>query len=354
MRIRITKKTRRILILYLAVLVLLYIVVFQMPKVSDKFETTQVLENGTLEVSCEAKGYVVKDEAVCLAEKMGTMEYKVDDGTVVKKGTTIVDITEPEESNKESSIKGKYKENLELLKGYDLVTETSKAPISGVLSMSIDGCEKYFCSDNIDKITKEEAESFSPKQMDLSREKVNKGEPIFKISDDDNWYILCWVSKEDAGKYEEGQKVRVTIGDETLDAKVNSIKQEGELFKMVIYLNVYYKDFTSAREVDVTVVQSNTVGLIVDNECIIEKDGQPGVYVKTKDGDTYFRPIKVKITDGNQSVIYESIYVNDKYEQVETVRVYQEVLRDPQSALEEELEEEAAEEATENAEQKDK
>ena len=348
MRIRITKKTRRILILYLAVLVLLYIVVFQMPKVSDKFETTQVLENGTLEVSCEAKGYVVKDEAVGLAEKTGTMEYKVEDGTVVKKGTTIVDISEPKESNKESEVKSKYEENLGLLKGYDLVGETSKAPISGVLSMSIDGGEKYFCSSNIDKITKEEAENFSLNEMDLSREKVNKGEPIFKISDDDNWYILCWISKEDAAKYEEGQKVRVTIGEDSMDARVESIKQEGELFKMVIYLNVFYQDFTSARTVDVTVVQSNTVGLIVDNECIIEKDGQQGVYVKTKDGDTYFRPIKVKITDGTQSVIYESIYVNDKYEQVETVRVYQEVLRDPQSELNEELEKEAAQQATEN------
>ena len=72
-------------------------------------------------------------------------------------------------------------------------------------------------------------------------------------------------------------------------------------------------------------------------ECIIEKNGQEGVYVKTKDGDTYFKPIKVKITDGKQSVIYESIYVNDEYEQVETVSVYQEVLRHPQEALEEDM-----------------
>ena len=81
----------------------------------------------------------------------------------------------------------------------------------------------------------------------------------------------------------------------------------------------------------------DTMGLIVDNECIIKKNGQEGVYVRNKDGDTYFRPIKVKITDGKQSVIYESIYINDKYEQVETVRVYQEVLRNPQEALEKDL-----------------
>ena len=336
MKIRIPKKTRRLLILYLAALVILYIVVFQMPKMSDKFETTQVLENGTLEVSCEAEGYLIKDEAVCTAEETGTIEYKMDENTVVKKGTTIASI-EAADTDKESDIKGKYQKILDGLKGYDLLTETSKAPISGVFSMSVDGNEKFFRIDNLDKITKEKAEDRDLDTMDLNREKVNKGEPVFKISSDDAWYIVCWVEKADARKYEEGQKVRITIDDSTMDAKVQTIKKEGEFYKMVFYLNVYYEDFCAARKVDMTVVQSNTMGVIVDNECIIEKNGQQGVYVKTKDGDTYFRPIKVKITDGKQSVIYESIYVNDKYEQVETVRVYQEVLRHPQEALEEDL-----------------
>ncbi|MGX8774625.1 MAG: HlyD family efflux transporter periplasmic adaptor subunit [Bacillota bacterium] len=336
MKIRISKKTRRILLLYLAVLVALYIVVFQMPKMSDKFETTQVLQNGTLEVSCGAEGYIIKDEAICTAESAGTIEYKIDDGTVVKKGTTIVGI-ESEKTEKESEIRGKYQKCLDKLKGYDLLKETSKAPISGVFSMSMDGNEKYLSIGNMDKIKREEVESLDFGQVKLEREKARKGEPVFKISSDDAWYIICWVEKADARKYEEGEKVRITIDDSTLDARVQTIKRDGDSYRMVFYLNVYYEDFCSARKVTMTVVQSNTMGLIVDNECIIEKDGQQGVYVKTKDGDTYFRPIKVKITDGKQSVIYESIYVNDKYEQVETVRVYQEVLRHPQEALEQDL-----------------
>ena len=336
MKIRIPKKTRRLLILYLAALVILYIVVFQMPKMSDKFETTQVLENGTLEVSCEAEGYLIKDEAVCTAEETGTIEYKMDENTVVKKGTTIVSI-EAADTDKESEIRGKYQDVLDRLKGFDLLTESRKAPISGVFSMSVDGNEKFFGIDNLDKITKEKAEERNLDTLDLNREKAIQGEPVFKISSDDAWYIICWVEKADAQKFEEGQKVRITIDENTMDAKVQTIKKEGEFYKMVFYLNVYYEDFCTARKVDMTVVQSNTMGVIVDNECIVEKNGQKGVYVKTKDGDTYFRPIKVKITDGKQSVIYESIYVNDKYEQVETVRVYQEVLRHPQEALEEDL-----------------
>ena len=133
------------------------------------------------------------------------------------------------------------------------------------------------------------------------------------------------------------EKVRITLPNSTVDAKVYSKNREGEFYKMVFYLNVYYDEFASSRELDLTVVQSNTAGLIVNNECIIKKNGVEGVYVKTKDGDTYFKPIKIKTTDGKKSVIYESIYVNDKYEQVETVSVYQEVLRDPQEALKEDM-----------------
>ena len=338
MKIRITKKTRRILLLYLAALVALYIVVFQMPKMSDKFETTQVLENGTLEVSCGVEGYIVKDEAICLCGKTGVIDYKVADGTVVKKGTKIESIDDSDTNkDKEHKVKGKYQDYLDRLKGYDLLLESSVAPISGVFSMTMDGNEKALCIANLDKIRKEDAESLDLKELNLEREKVNEGEPVFKISSDDAWYIICWVEKADAKKYEEGEKVRITIDESTLDAHVRTIKREGDFYKMIFYLNVYYEDFCSARKVAMTVVQSNTMGLIVDNECIIEKDGQKGVYVRDKDGDTYFRPIKVKITDGKQSVIYESIYINDKYEQVETVRVYQEVLRHPEEALEKDL-----------------
>ena len=345
MKIRISKKTKRILVIYLAILVILYIVAFQIPKVTGKFETTQVLENGTLEVSCEAEGYLVKDEAVCTAGSTGTIEYKLNDGTVVKKGTDIADIDAiEEEKGKEKEPAGKYGDYLDRLKKYDLLVESCDSPISGVVSYTVDGNEKYFRIDNLEKIRKEKAEEASSKQLDLERTDVVRGEPIFKISSDDSWYIVCWLEKSDARKYEPDQKVRIELPESTVDARVYSVKKEGDFFRVTFFLNVYYEDFCSARVVDMTVVQSNTTGLIVDNQCLIKKEGVLGVYVKTKDGDTYFKPVKVKITDGEQSVLYESVFVNDDYEQVETVSAYQEVLKKPQDALEQDMKGDSEEE----------
>lgn len=339
MKIKITKKTRRIVAVYLALLVVLYIVAFQIPEVTDLFETTQVLENGTIQVSCEATGYVVKDEAVCTADSTGSISFTNESGTVVKKGTLISKIEKT--SKGDESINNKYRDCLERLKNYEYLVESSNAPISGVFSTEIDGYEKYFSISNLEGIKKEKTEELTLGRLQLERENVVKGEPIFKISSDDKWYVVCWLDKEDADKYSEGESVRITTADSTLDASIYSKNKEGDFVKVVLYLNVYYEEFSTARKLDMTIVQSNTSGLIVDNECIIEKNGVKGVYVKTKDSDTYFKPIKIKISNGEQSVIYDSIFVNDKYEQVETVTVYQEVLRHPEDALEEDMKEEA-------------
>lgn len=338
MKIKISKKTKRIIIAYLAALVILYIVVFVIPKITDAFDTTQTLENGNLEVSCETTGYFVKDEAICTATDTGQITYSLSSDTVVKKGSGISSIEPADKGTRsKADIGGKYRKYLQGLKKFDLLQESNSAPISGVFSTVMDGQEKYFSIANLDNIKKEKTEDKNLSQLELNRTDVVKGEPVFKISNDDVWYLVCWIEKPDAKKFEVNSKVRIQLPDSTVDAIVYSSKNEEKFVKLVFSSNAYYKEFATARKVEMTVVSSNTEGLIVDNQCIITKDGVQGVYVKTKDDDVYFVPIKVKISNDEQSVIYESIFVNDKYEQVKTVSVYQEVLKKPKDALEEDM-----------------
>lgn len=53
MKTKLSKKTKKAICIYLAVLLLLYIVVQLLPKVTDVFETTQILRPGTLKLSYE-------------------------------------------------------------------------------------------------------------------------------------------------------------------------------------------------------------------------------------------------------------------------------------------------------------
>lgn len=108
-------------------------------------------------------------------------------------------------------------------------------------------------------------------------------------------------------------------------------------YRVIFFLDVYYKSFAASREEDMKVVASDSSGLIVSNKAIVEKNGKKGVYVKNKNGNYIFKQIKVIATDGKDSVLSDAAFTDENGKQITTVNVYDEVLRHPGNALEEDL-----------------
>ena len=337
MKTKLSKKTKRIIAVYLAALLLLYIIVEVLPEVTDIFETTQTLEPGTLRIAYETTGYLIKDESVGIAPESGDIQYLVAVGTAVKKGYPIVSVTPDGESNQDA----RFGEYMNKLDGYEGLSEEYNSPISGVFSLTVDGYEDYFTPDKMDKIKRETGESLSYKSANLERSSVIEGEPIYKVSNDDNWYVLCWVDKETAESYSEGRAVSLELPEGTVDASVHSVREDGDDYRVIFYLNVYYEAFCESRAVDMSIVTSDNEGLLVDNKCIVEKNGQQGVYVVDKNGDYVFTRISVISTDGEQSVIEDATFVDEEGNQVYTVDVYDEVLKHPENALRSDLQKES-------------
>ena len=337
MKTKLSKKTKRIIAVYLAALLLLYIIVEVLPEVTDIFETTQTLEPGTLRIAYETTGYLIKDESVGIAPESGDIQYLVAVGTAVKKGYPIVSVTPDGESNQDA----RFGEYMDKLDGYEGLSEEYNSPISGVFSLTVDGYEDYFTPDKMDKIKRETVESLSYKSANLERSSVIEGEPIYKVSNDDNWYVLCWVDKETAESYSEGRAVSLELPEGTVDASVHSVREDGDDYRVIFYLNVYYEAFCESRAVDMSIVTSDNEGLLVDNKCIVEKNGQQGVYVVDKNGDYVFTRISVISTDGEQSVIEDATFVDEEGNQVYTVDVYDKVLKHPENALRSDLQKES-------------
>ena len=61
---------------------------------------------------------------------------------------------------------------------------------------------------------------------------------------------------------------------------------------------------------------------------------------KNKNGKYIFRQIKVIATDGKESVLKDAAFTTEDGQQITTVNVYDEVLRHPKSALENDLKKE--------------
>jgi len=331
------KKTKKAICIYAAALIILYLVIYILPKVTDVFETTQVLEPGNIKLAYDTTGYFIKEESVGIASATGDIEYLVEEGTAVKRGHKLIAVKEDKDAGDKTPRFGEYTERL---KGYDGLYKEYTAPVSGIFSLTIDGYEDYLTPELMDEVKKETVEELSYNTADLERKSVIKGEPIYKVTWDDYWYILCWVDKKTAETYTEGRTVILELPEGDVKAKIQSIKKEkdSDSYRVIFYLNVYYSALTESRVENISIVTSDNEGLLVDNRCIIEKDGQRGVYVVDKDGDHNFTPIKVIAYDERQSVIEDVTFYNEEGYQVYTVDVYDEVLKNPESALEKEIE----------------
>lgn len=335
MKAKLSKKTKKVILIYLAALLLLFIIVEILPKVTDIFETTQVLEPGDLKISYDTKGYIIKEESIGIAAESGKLQYLVGVGTAVKKGYPVV-MVDSESSSKEP----RFTEYTDRLKGYEGLSPEYDAPISGVFSLTIDGYEDYLTPENMNKVKRKTVEGLSYKSVNLERDSVIKGEPIYKISADDRWYVLCWADSDSGKAYTEGKSVTLELPEGSVAAKVHSVKREGRDYRIIFYLDVYYEAFCESRTVDMSIVTSDNEGLIVSNKCIIEKNGKKGVYVKDKNGDYSFTPVSIISSNEKQSVVEDSTFIDEEGNQVYTVNVYDEVLRHPSGALEEDLKEE--------------
>ncbi len=345
MKTKLTKKTKRAICIYIIILLILYVVVEVLPRVTDIFETTQVLEPGTLTLSYETTGYFIKTECIGVAGETGDIQYLVSNGTAVKKGHEVVSV---EPSGESSDGQTRFSEYMDKLEGYEGIYTEYTTPISGVFSLTIDGYEDYFTPENMEKIKRETVENLSYKSANLERKSVISGEPIFKVSGDDAWYILCWMDGKSVENYPEGNNVILELPNGDVQADVyRVIKESKDEYRVIFHLDVYYDGFAESRAEDMTVVASDNYGLIVDNEAIVEKDGNEGVYVKNKNGRYIFKRIKVISTDGEQSVIEDASFTDADGNQVTTVDVYDEVLKHPESVLERDLEKESSSEQEE-------
>lgn len=336
MKIKISRNIRKYLILYIALILILYLVIEVVPKVTDIFESTQILEPGDLVLTNEASGYLVKTEAICTAPEGGPIEYLVKDGAAVRKNQKLVRI---DSAGEEESFGQRHGDLLERLKGYDGLSETKRASISGIFSLTMDGSEKELNPARLDSLTHEKVKDLPMHPVDLTQTSVSAGEPIYKVTDDNRWYVVCWVKEDVAEGYSQGQMVNLRLPDGVVRAEVRSVTRDEKQYRIVFSSDRYYKTLASTRQVKMTIEGTEQSGLLVDNECIIEKDGKEGVYVRDKNGEYNFTRVNVLETDGKESVISETKYIDADGETISTVSVYDEVLKNPEKELKKELRE---------------
>lgn len=329
------KKNRRYVYIFILVLIALYIIIYVVPKVTGAFETTEILTAGSLQGTEETMCYFVRDEQVYEAGVSGKLNYYIAEGTHIRSGTKVAALTgtssgaSADDEKKKSEEKSEYSDIISRLSNKAVKTSDCKSKSSGVVSYYIDGYESFFTPDRLENLKYEDVKELEIEAKDTTRKSTLENEPIFKISDNDNWYLVCWVEAASVARYEIGNSVTIQLAAGDIKATVENIVEAGDQWKIIFRSNRYYEDFSKSRMEEAQIVTGDYSGLIAKNSSITTQDGKPGVMVRQTDGEYVFTQVKILARSGEYTALQEDSFTDEEGNAVPTVKVYDEILKKP-------------------------
>lgn len=324
------KKKKPVVLIYFLILIILYIMIYVFPKVTGVLQPTYNITYGEMKLSDTTDGYVVRNEKLYLTSRGGNTNYYIEEGDLLRTGSTVMDV----EGSTDSEISSRFEGVIERVGDAAATTGSYSVEDGGVVYYFADGYEGQLTPGNMGKKDKSFYDQLRQKDVvSLNREKVNAGEPVFKIVDRTKWYMVCYIPKEHRSRYKVGNRISVEFDDVSLRTTVRSRKNEGEFCKIILTTDHFYGRFGEMRVInDVHLVTYEERGLLVENKSIVEEKGQKGVYVQDKVGNVSFVPIKVIKSDGEKSLVYDTRFYDEKGKEHRTVKIYDVVLRNPKES----------------------
>lgn len=215
------------------------------------------------------------------------------------------------------------------INGAGVMPEDYVSQSNGVISYYIDGYESEFSPESMALLSREKVRGLNIDVQNVTRETTLAKEPLYKIVDNQKWYAVFWVAPENIVKYEKGKKATINLPLGQVEGKISDIIDDEGQWLVIMEFNRYYEEFAQIRKVDAEVVTSDYSGLIIRNESITSKGGQPGVYVRDKSGEYVFKPVKIITSDGEWSLVEVSYFYTDDGTKVDTVNIYDEIIKKP-------------------------
>lgn len=295
------------LVLFLLALIVLFIVIYVFPTVSGALTQTSFVEYGSIQTTDDVTAYFVRDEKVYRAKSAGAIQYYFDEGEFLRRGEKILDVSSS--------------------------GSTYTASENGVVSYYIDGLENVLTPEKMTSLKPEDVETATTDVTSTKREEAVKGDPLYKMVDNTNWYVVFWVGEDDIVKYKKDGPVYLELPKGEIKGKTKEILDNGDSWFVILQFDRYYKDMPRIRKIDTSVITAKYEGLVIANRSITARDGKTGVYVKDINGEYDFTPVSVITSNGDYSLVESSFYYEDTDKgsvKVSTVNAYDEILNNPE------------------------
>lgn len=353
------KKQKNLFRIILIIAVLVYLLVMSIPMLRSSGAKTTPVKKANFVDSADAKGIVLKDETVYKARGRGNIVFSVKEGNKVSKDTKIAEMknatqedltkkiseidasileyknsllsveenkseieasiaeieqyvrdgndeglngvkekiivqsNEPEQTNKLISA---LRDKIELTNKATENSSIYNAEKAGIISKSLDGLEGKFTPEKIDQ--------YKPKDLNIKQvnvkttkdnQEVDNGTPIFKILEDQEWFILAEIKNNKLDDKKAGDTLSLSIdsSEERIQGTIYKLERHENNTFLIISLDRYLHELYKKRQIDLNITKDTYTGLEVPKESIVEKDGKKGVYIKDISGVVKFRQIKI-------------------------------------------------------------
>ncbi len=167
-------------------------------------------------------------------------------------------------------------------------TNVIVAPGPGVVSFVLDGLERQFAFGMLEGLSARTVfTAQTSSEQSSTGDEVRAGKPILKIMGLDNVQLAVPLKAEDLVDMVAVQHVEVRselFGLRAYAGKVVSVSEPGiDGYGLVmIGLSSFPEELFRTRVLDVELVKDRREGIVLPEECLIEKNGETGVYVVYK------------------------------------------------------------------------
>ena len=203
--------------------------------------------------------------------------------------------------------------------------------ISGVFSKNVDSLEDVLTPKNILTYKLADYESLSDKAKEY-KSTTNPGQPVCKVVNNHEWYVMTTVKKEEAQELKIGKKVKMRFGylpGVTANGKIEYMSQEDskeDRIVVVIKFEEYREGVFSLRYSDMELILESYEGYRIPVSALrVTEDGKKGVLVKSV-GSQIIKPVNVVYSDivretviitpvsGSKNLLreYDSIVIGEK------------------------------------------
>lgn len=206
---------------------------------------------------------------------------------------------------------------------------------AGIISYKIDGYEEIYSFNSKDNYNYSDFKLGNNKPISIQNgDSVNAGEPIFKIVDNFEWYIVLKIENlKDINSYEEGDSIFISSKDigEEFKGTIIKINKNGSKGTILAKFNTGFHKIYDKRFLNLDIIKYKHDGFKIPKKSIVEKDGVKGVYIKDISGIIKFKPIElikeedkfayVGSGDSNNNIVLEG-----KDNPIKTITIFDEIL----------------------------